>query len=607
MKRKNLPKRCFVVLLGTLMFASCFNNVDLSNISKSDISLMDHFTIPIGGTTLRVDSLLKSFDVDELDKEADIITIKFNITEDVSFSAIDLQVDTIAPYVSKYSFYNGLPVDQLAIGLGVAPADIQSLLDQNLPIILPIPTALSFSFEFPDTLDLGLNPSGFAEEQRIDSILVNEFITEIGLDLYELGLNGTIKITLEFDERDVRLSGSGGGAVNKFPLTIDATQPASSDNLSVTDAMFYIPTEGKGVPFRVIVDVDVNASSTLTIGADAKIQLSYAPKELDYEVVYGLFTLEDAGETMSFDAEIEIPSEFTENSWLAFYDPELTLTVNNYIGAGFTFGIDSLKAYDSNTSKGVHAHFSEDADSLSAKFKLSARPLKYGDASESQSFTFNKDEGKGEINRFFMTKNFNPNRFSCRFSASKTEVDRDGQGNIIPNFVTQDLKMGINLEAKIPLQLGKGSYFSYTDTIHNVATSVDLGDNITMESVSLQLDIVNSLPLGATLKLVLLDLDGNIVESTLNERDVLKIYPAEVDGRGLVDEAKLKSQLCLIELTEKEYEDLKLTEKLLLTFKLDGVDESGNENMIALSSKDKMDINIALKLEKLVVKGEIFD
>jgi len=446
MKKNTFFIFLFSVWTFSILFISC-NNVDLINFSK-DIKFDESLVLPIGETNLTVKDIFSRFgvpnDVDTINNE---VYFQWSVKDEMSYNSLNF-ADSILPFNQT-----------------IFPTPFPFTYPANTPIILP-----SYYGQF----DLSVNNTG--NNDRVDSMYVNSSIVNVKVDVSpDIAAQIQAKdLSVEFEFDDSKLHMNNG-------IKPIYTPKSFGQYGQIFIGSYELKLIGSSIiPFKINFYVK-NQLLPITLIPSSSIILNMNFTNVDFSIAYGFFHL-IANESNSIKIPIKV-EDYLPDAFLRFADPVINVTASTNVGAVIDVKVDYLKVYnDANPTNFTYAWFNKHTTNSINESLIG--PLIPGNWSDTKINQF--DNKNGEIDHFFDNKPY-PNMLSYKFSTSSNP------GRTF-NFLTSNNKLKINFKASLPLKLKGGSYYNFTDTIHNLDLS-NLLENV--DSAILVLNLKNGLPTNA--------------------------------------------------------------------------------------------------------------
>ena len=522
-----MKKNCllrFSLFLGivSILATSCKEaDIDLSNVSE-EVYLPQRLAFPIGKSEVNLWDLLKneSFGSDELNLE----TIQKDIV---------LQLSTDATLE-----YRQGDIDLSGVSVTLNPA-------------------LTANFDLVGEDALFFNISGIDSDIEIDSIAINTMRVELTVTTENISDadKNKLRITTSFPAESI--VGEGG--------VVSESHDLSNGTLEFSDFSILL-SYGTDIN-QMKIKAEVFAEEPLlSITSASSIKIRYEIVSASYNTVWGNIppsTLRTIEKREPFDLSVL--------DGFAFLDPRLEISAKSNVGAQFAIVLDSLVTYYEDSSEGEKAKFypGGDKDNWTSRKAIvtEARATRPGEVvSILTDYKLNKDS-VNIVDLF--TSNAEgkmPNELEYRFSIEGAAVEAEH------NFMTSDAFIDIDIKAIVPLYVRiSDDGFNYADSI-KIDMSNALPQNITPDTLLLQLEVVNGLPAGFLFEITdFFDEDGNKVADfyedvacttmkTLFGNRNSEIIPAprvNPDGTVNRDNGDLKETIVSLYIKEDTYEALR--------------------------------------------------
>lgn len=365
----------------------------------------------------------------------------------------------------------------------------------------------------------------------IPSLTKNEEIFETVVKIPP-NINGEpTQFTYSFDGYVMDLTGKegrdGGDTVNTIYATLEAYLDSTGeletinkvDSFYLFNEYFFIPEYAKGYVGK----------DTLTIGP---------------EII----------ETDMFD--------FIQSGSIDLKNAEISIAIDNYIGADASFQINNLSALNDEVEVNAlidnnFMHFIERATLL-------------------EQNNINPTNTKINIEANEMLSIF-PNKINTN---ATFYLNPNGQ-SAIKDFIFPEYPMEVNLALEIPLSL-IANELTFTDTNE---LQIERTTDIDIEKIYITIE--NSLPFSANLSLILLDESNNIIDTLIYNSTVLQ---AQLDANNIVTNSETTS-------IEMEYIDFESVNKIV---SISSFNTAQNNEFISIYSSYELDITISAKLNKTI-------
>lgn len=506
MKKKNFWKRGAVLALCPLALASCFNEVDLSNID-TEMALPASLALPAGKARLELKDLLAQIDADSLIAVDGAGGLEVAMTDSMTYEMTPIALsEKVADFDVTYAFSE-------YIAEHGAPGDME----------LPLPAGQTISeFVTYDFYDMGLNED---EREMVREAYVNEmrFSVRVSHTLADLPA-GDLQVKVEFDPSKVRYTDGRTGVVADS-ITPQLRTPGQFvfRNLDIT------PFEGEddrtgGLPLKMTITI--YTGDGLTISTSDELTTSFSLDALDWSVAYGTFSaIKVEPRTESMDGfDISFLDGFK------LYDPQLNVGVRTNAGVPVLLDIAYVKTFKEDEAGNpvpgseAYALFGGSQSTTLEMANVATMPGQWGGYN-----WFNFDRETAQTNLLFGTDPL-PNALELSYSARVTER-ADGEWS----FLTPDAAVQVTYEAVVPLWFdasAEGSEIVIRDTIAGLELDSLMPDGIELERALLALSIENGLPVGFELALdAFLDADGRQVDVPMERSYKLDMPDVDSDGR----------------------------------------------------------------------------
>jgi hypothetical protein len=140
----------------------------------------------------------------------------------------------------------------------------------------------------------------------------------------------------------------------------------------------------------------------------------------------------------------------------------------------------------------------------------------------------------------------------------------------VSNFITDNPKVSIKFDLKVPLHLNGGSYIELNDTIKDLDIN-DVLDKDYIDSTVLVLNVTNGIPVGVDFRIKLLNADKTPVPNTSID-SIFIVNAPNVDANGLVLRDELKIQTIKINIKKDQLEQLRNAKHIAYTIRVDRKD-----------------------------------
>ena len=268
-------------------------------------------------------------------------------------------------------------------------------------------------------------------------------------------------------------------------------------------------------------------------------------------------------DTISFGPEI-IESDifdFIQSGSIDFEQADMSININNFIGADMGLQITNLSSTNENTE--VNA-------SIDNNFIYEINRAQNIDNQINSTLTQINFEGDKLLEIF-------PNKFN---TSATFYLNPYGQ-NVIEDFLYPEFTLDANINIEVPLKVN-------TNNLTLVDTSeIEINEISNYEIQKVFFNIENGFPLDIKLKILLLDVNDIIIDTLVQD---INIDAAQVDVNNIV----VNNQMTTVEV---DYQDFTNVKKAILISSLNTIP---NNEYISLYSNYEIDIAISAKINKLL-------
>ena len=510
-----------LMVVGSLLFSGCNNDVDLGNIdTRAELEM--GLAMPIGWLSATVGDFLGNGQVEGI-YVGDNDVLYYRDTFDVSRKYHDVKMwEKVSKVTKSFNVYKEL--------------DRQGILDANGTVKK---TGKQIKLEFPFAMKLNKVNNALADE-RIDSVMITDatFSSYIGSQNLPLQTKWVDKVEIVLGDEFHRK--------NKSIIVCNKGEFAYSTNIPITVDEFVLDLMKKHNPshwseFKTNVKdschlqinfyITIPSGTTIKIPETASYSYQLQLKFMDFLAVWGFFKpsadMRDA-DTIDLAEEWESWKLF-QKAKLPFYDPRVTLHITSKIaGAMCLHGEYAyVTALPKNETK--FATFNEAGtqifrnESFNTKGQYLELSSKIGDSIVTPVL-FDKDPLRGHIDRLFELR---PDLLGYKFYLDYDSI-------VTPQIrLLKSTKMKMEADVYSQLRFNKGVEVSYTDTLKDIdlstisldslANSTSMVDTFKTADLKLVLICKNKLPFRVRAVPRFLDENGNEVKDPSDPKQPLRI------------------------------------------------------------------------------------
>ena len=269
-------------------------------------------------------------------------------------------------------------------------------------------------------------------------------------------------------------------------------------------------------------------------------------------------------DTISFGPEI-IESDifdFIQSGSIDFEQADMSININNFIGADMGLQITNLSTTNENTevNASIDNNFIYEINRASQNI----------DNQINSTLTQINFEGDKLLEIF-------PNKFN---TSATFYLNPYGQ-NVIEDFLYPEFTLDANINIEVPLKVNANN-LTLVDT-----SEIEINEISNYEIQKVFFNIENGFPLDIKLKILLLDVNDIIIDTLVQD---INIDAAQVDVNNIV----VNNQMTTVEV---DYQDFTNVKKAILISSLNTIP---NNEYISLYSNYEIDIAISAKINKLL-------
>lgn len=532
-------------MAGMLSFSCIDKTYDMENLSTKMELFGNSMAIPIGKTTIYLDSIIGGLDADTtvLRVENGVYVFRYAGTMDMSGLTNELGNFSLAP------------VNGVSGSINMYDATLAPSVPFNIP---PTPNPYTYS----GTASINL-PSFSTPLISVDSVqLKNTFMS---ISLGNAGLGGA-KLP---ESIQATFTAQGTGAVyyvDGNPATTWTVRMGETKQVEIRKLRL---AGGAGtLTLNQTVTMDIQQAGDVT--AEQKIQttLNYTinMSAVDFDVVYGKvdYSLPASNlDPINFDALGELLSE---NDVLSFYNP--TIKVNTTGNLGVPVDI-TLNMSTSNSKSGASRSLTNTT--------LNMLPASAPGQTKVNNFVIDKNNGTDELFKI------NPDQINLGYSV------RTVTNTPYNHFISKNSSLSMDYAMEIPLQFGSDLNLNIGQTMESPVGDLGILDDQDDLVLGLTLAVKNRIPLALKLKLTALDQDS----VTLFTTESGTIAAAAIDALTGKANAVTETNTSL-SLTSTQIEKLKDTKKFHVGFVITA---SGQGSYVSVQPTDYIEIKVGLQTE----------
>ena len=553
---KSLVSLCLV-----LGFTSCYNDIDLFNISD-EVKLGQALIIPIGSSEATAKDILSKLGTNQyliLDSTSNEIMFEKFDTINYAYKNFDI-LHNISPLSEDFVFQtSALPV--------TIPANATGTLSKNT--------------QFSTTINTDVT------KERLDSIVLNSVTFTCKLSELNFPIAASnVKVKVTFPTQNVKLFNSPGNSVTFSPTAYNI-----DNNITLNNVTLFFPSSTTDIPLQVEVTY-TNGSTPVMFLLGARCITEFSFKTADYKIAYGYFEPSqyiNQAEKKQLDYFGYMP-----NGNLRFANPQLFIKVKHNVGTHLKFVFDYVRAYLStdpiNTS--VYASF----DGSSSFSQTLDKPASVGAFATTQLRAFDKDFGQTHL-LFENPQQHDVFEYQLSSGLDNAKINADHT----PNYLIPNSEINIYMHSQIALYFNEGTFYEQNDTTElNGEIDAQLDGDIKIDTCYLVLNFTNGFPCQASVSLTLYDDYGARIPSTLEKTYAVK--SAHVDADGTVQSGGENKQIIKIAVNQANIEELKQAKFLVTKLKVTGEDGELSDKKIHITQDNfiKAQVGLYIKLNSTV-------
>jgi hypothetical protein len=542
MKKFRFIKPCIVAFAGALSFSCIDNTYDLSNVSTKMELFGNSLAIPIGSTTVYLDSIIGGMDVDTATLRVEDGTYVFRYSGSMDMSGLtaslsDFDLQTISPTSGSVDLYTVPGSPSFPFNIPVMDQSYSSSISMSLPAFNTSLIAVDSIILTNTFLNISLNNQGLAGTGLSQSVSVTFTPQGTGADYY---INN-VKVT----SWTVNMGESQAVEIRKLRLS------SGSGNLSM------------GVSTRMNI---ANIGDVQATQAQTRMLYNMDVSGIDFDVVYGKVTYSKPAanlDPISFNA---LGTILGDNDVLSFYNPKITLSTSGNIGVPIDFTMN-MGTFNSKTTE---------TRSLS---NTTFRMVPAANAQETKVNTFVIDRTNGTSDLF----KINPDQITMGYSFATDPTTATN------HFIAKSSQLTMNYAMEIPLQFGSDLQLNMGTTMESPVGDLSILDDQDDLALGLTLNVTNHIPL--TMKLRLTALDEDSVALFTTESDEIDAAPVNATTGKSTGVTTTNTDL---QLSAADIAKLKDTKKFRVGFIITASDQS---TFVSVQPTDYIGIKVGVRME----------
>lgn len=457
-----------------------------------------------------------------------------------------------------------------------------NLLDMDLSEILVIPDTIlrdTFQAPFPSPVDFapGQTFIDIPEEQnlQINGVYLKSAKIASGVVTYELQstVQGVVTYTYEIPSA---IDWMG----NQFTksITVPAASSGSTETVSGSFDLngYYLDMTGQSGNNNNVIETVINCkistsnSSPVAVSSADVIIVNNKFESIIIEEAEGYF----GNHSISTGLEYSTIEGFSK--WVSgeidIDELDVDLTLKNGVGVDIFIRLNQLVAQGGDQNVSLVSGFLGELISLS-------RATRYFDSIVPSTYDIEMDQSSSNIDNFLETL---PHQIGYDLDV---EVNPLGNVSGFNDFYDRDAPIGVYINASMPLDLIANN-LTLEDTL-----KIEIGDEVPLNSLILDLEVENGFPLEAEVQLAILDQNNKIISRVFSPS---QIEAASLGSNDRVDEVSIG--LHEIRINGLDLERIRSHGKVLLTvvFNTPGSDHLTLYNSYRLNYKVHANANVTI-------------
>lgn len=531
-------------MMGMLSYSCMDKTYDLEKLSTKMELFGQSMAIPIGKTTIYLDTIINGLDVDSSILQVENGVYVFHYSGSMDMSGLTNEL-------------SGFNLDPLSgVSGSVDMYDARSVPPAAIPF--PIPPML-YTYNGSATINL---PDFSTDLIAVDSVVLKN--TTMHISFSNSGLGGS-KLS---ESISVTFTAQGDGAVYYVDGAPATTWTIGMNETKTVEIRKLRLAGNSNLTLLQTVNMNIEQAGDVTAEAPIQTTLNHniTMSPIDFDVVYGKVNYQLANtalDPISFDALGDL---LGSNDVLSFYNPTIKINTSGNLGVPVDI---TLNMSSSNSLTG--------ASSSLTNTTLHMEPA--------------STPGETKVNQFVIDRN---NGTSDLFKINPDNIDLSYSVQTVTNtpynhFIAKNSQLYMDYTMEIPLQFDSDLQLNIGQTMDSPVGDLSIQDDQDDLVLGLTLKVENHIPLALQLSLTALDENGTALFTTTSGT----IGAAQVDllsGKAIAATTTNTS----IDLTPVQINKLKDTKQFEVNF----VITAGNQaNFVSVQPSDYIDIKVGLQTQ----------
>lgn len=532
-------------MAGMLSFSCIDKTYDMENLSTKMELFGNSMAIPIGKTTIYLDSIIGGLSADTSVLRVENGVYVFSYAGSMDMSGL----------TSELGNFSLSPVNGVNGSVNMYDATLAPTTPFNIP---PMPNPYTYS----GTATINL-PSFSTGLINVDSVLLKN--TTMQISLGNTGLGGS-KLP---ESIQATFTAQGNGAVYYVDGQPASTWTVRMNETKTVEIRKIRLTGGDGtLTLNQSVTMDIQQAGDVTAEEKVQTTLDYSinMSAIDFDVVYGKvdYSLPASNlDPINFDALGEL---LGDNDVLSFYNPTIKVTTTGNLGVPVDI---NLTMSTSNSKTGVSRSLTNTT--------LNMLPASAPGQTKVNNFVIDKENGTSELFKI------NPDRINMGYSVQTVT------NTTYNHFIAKNSSLSMDYAMEIPLQFGSDLNLNIGQTMESPVGDLSVLDDQDDLVLGLTLTVKNRIPLALKLKLTALDKDSIALFTTESGT----ITAAAVDALTGKASAVTETTTSLT-LSSAQIDKLKDTQKFHVGFVITA---AGQSSFVSVQPSDYIEIKVGLLTE----------